>query len=187
MKSIEELEAGEKYLRLRTGYEWEWLPTGAGSSAYILWHTNEKYWEVTRQAGGSAPTTVDEWQEITLGFYSPDTADGTLSDDVDTIDDLARYFTDIAELEKAQWAEVTGGHDGYIVQETEWNHGEWLTVARFTDRRDADLFAIRHYHTQRGEADSCRCEGCEESRPLDPATFRVCVLDTTTKTRTEEV
>jgi hypothetical protein len=185
MKYIEEINAGERDIRLRTGYEWSWEPTGGGCSAFILWHTTETYWMVTHNA--TAPTTADEWQEITLGFYSPDDMDGTLADDVDTIDDLARYFADIAVLERAEWAEVTGGFDGYIVQETEWNHGEWITVARFTDRRDADLFAIRHFHTQRDESDSCRCEGCEESRPLDPATFQVCVLNTKTMERAMEV
>jgi hypothetical protein len=170
-----------------TGYECTWEPMGAGSSGFALWHTQETYWKVTRQAGGSAPLTVDEWADISLGFYSPDNLEGVLVDTVDTLADLVAYFADIAELEKAQWAEVTGGYEGFIVQETEWNHGTWHNVASFTDLRDAQIFAIRHYHTQRDEADSCRCEGCEETRPLDPATFRVCVLDTTTKTRTEEV
>jgi hypothetical protein len=181
---LEQVDTEVERLKALTGYEWSWEPTGGGHDAFIHWHTQETYWMVTHDA--TAPTTADEWQEITLGFYSPDDADGTLSDDVDTLADLVAYFTDIAKLELAQWIIDTEGFEGFIVQETEWNHGEWLNVARFTDLRDAQIFAIRHYHTQKGEADSCRCEGCEETRPLDPATFRVCVLDTTTKTRTEE-
>ena len=187
MKDYELYEAEALSLSIYTGYKWEWEPMGAGSSAFVLWHTQETYWKVTRQAGGSAPTTPEEWADITLAFYSPDNMDGDIVDTVDTLADLVAYFADIAQLELAQWVIDTEGFEGFIVQETEWNYGTWQSVARFTDLRDAQIFAIRHYHTQRGEADSCRCEGCEETRPLDPATFKVCVLDTTTKERMTEV
>lgn len=187
MKDYRLYDAEANRLEQDTGYECTWEPTKAGFSALALWHTQETHWKVTSQVGGSAPLTVEEWADITLKFYSPDDMDGTLVNGVNTLADLVAYFADIAELERAEWLEMTGGYEGFIVQETEWNHGTWHNVASFTDLRDAQIFAIRHYLTQRDEADSCRCEGCEETRPLDPATFKVCVLNTTTKERTYEV
>jgi hypothetical protein len=81
-------------LRLQeaTGYPWEHWTTGGGcdSYAYNLHDSEDSYWLITHDA--TAPTTPEEWNEITLGFYSDSNEEGEPVDSVLTFADLVQFF-----------------------------------------------------------------------------------------------
>lgn len=87
----------ENLIRLdnATGLDWHHGWTGGNCDAYFLNDDDmgeHGYFMVTVDA--SAPTTDEEWQDITLGYYTPDNDGGIIIDAVNNWDSLVDYFTD---------------------------------------------------------------------------------------------
>lgn len=78
-----------------TGLQWHHGWTGGNCDAYFLNDGEggeDGYFMVTVDA--SAPTTDEEWQDITVGYYTPTNDEGTIIDAVTNWDSLVDYFTD---------------------------------------------------------------------------------------------
>lgn len=77
-----------------TGVQWNHGWTGGNCDAYFLNQGEDKqnYFMVTVDA--CAPTTDEEWEVITLGYYTPDNDEGTIIEAVTNWDSLVDYFTD---------------------------------------------------------------------------------------------
>jgi hypothetical protein len=90
------IEANIARLNSATNLGWTYGTTGGGCDAYFLNLGNvegegESYFMVTVDA--SAPTTDEEWAEITLGRYSEVNDEGSIADWVTTFDELVEFFT----------------------------------------------------------------------------------------------
>lgn len=79
-------------LNTATGLEWHHGWTGGNCDAYFLNIGPNDYYMVTVDA--SAPTTDEEWQEITLGRYTLTDDEGIYIDHVSTFSDVVAFFTD---------------------------------------------------------------------------------------------
>ena len=82
------------HLNASTGRKWRHEWTGGNCDAYVTYDdpNGVKYWMVTHDA--IAPTTKQEWEEITLGYYDFTDGDdeGTMSDSVGNLSDLIAFF-----------------------------------------------------------------------------------------------
>ena len=80
-------------LRAATGQEWELESTGGGHTAFML-NLPNGYYMITNDA--SAPV-LDEWDDITLGWYEDDEIrfpygdEGTIIDTVTTLEELVKW------------------------------------------------------------------------------------------------
>lgn len=91
LKAVEEtLDRLNDATSLQWHHEW----TGGNCDAFMHYTNpdNSAYFMVTVDA--SAPTTEEEWQDITLGYYTPDNDGGIIIDAVNNWDSLVDYFTD---------------------------------------------------------------------------------------------
>ena len=119
-------------LNTATGLEWHHGWTGGGHDAYFLNidHIGEEgYYMITVDA--TAPTTDEEWQEITLGRYTFTDDEGTYFDNVSTFSDVVAFFTDgnphanndpYTEPCEECGAEMTSTGDGWIHANTPTAH-----------------------------------------------------------------
>lgn len=86
----DEVLASLELLRAETGQPWELENTGGGHTAFML-NVPNGYYMITNDA--SAPV-IDEWNDITFGWYEDDEIkfpygdEGTILDDVTTLDQL---------------------------------------------------------------------------------------------------
>jgi hypothetical protein len=65
--------------------------TGGNCDAYFL-NDGDNYYMVTVGGEAIAPTTPEEWEEVTLGYYTLDNDGGDIVESVRTFADVVQFF-----------------------------------------------------------------------------------------------
>jgi hypothetical protein len=85
------VELNLSILRTSTGRDWSHGWTGGNCDAFFL-NDGDNYHMVTVGGEAIAPTTPEEWAEITLGYYTPEDDGGQIVEAVTTLHALVDFF-----------------------------------------------------------------------------------------------